>query len=63
MWRVLTHERIRVTLQELDQHWGLDDLIEAHLALDVHDELAEKTAEEHRRKQEEAQRRARTRGR
>jgi hypothetical protein len=36
----------------------LVDLVTAHLALDVHDELAEKTAEDHRRRQEEAQRRS-----
>jgi hypothetical protein len=55
---VLTHERNRASLREIEEWWSLTDLAEAHLALDVHDELAEKVAAEHRRKQEEAQRRS-----
>lgn len=39
MWRVLTHERNRSTLQEIQTFWSLSDLVDAHLALDVHDEL------------------------
>ena len=52
MWRVLTHERGRATLEELETHWSLEDLAEAHLALDVVDELARKVAEEQRRQME-----------
>jgi len=28
-----------VTLREVEEHWSLTDLVDAHLALDVHDEL------------------------
>ena len=59
MWRVLTHERNRASLAEIEEKWSLADLAAAHLALDVHDELAEKVAAEQQHKIEEAQRRAR----
>ena len=36
---MLTHERGRATLHEIETHWSLDDLISAHLALDVVDAL------------------------
>lgn len=40
MWRVLTHERSPASgLHEVEEHWSLSDLVNAHLALDVHDEL------------------------
>jgi hypothetical protein len=40
VWRVLTHERSPVSgLREIEEHWSLEDLVDAHLALDVHDEL------------------------
>lgn len=44
IWRVATHERNRASLAEIQELWSLEDLIEAHLALDVHDELARKIA-------------------
>lgn len=55
---MLTHERAPSTLTELDTHASLVDLIDMNLALDVHDELAHRVAEDHRRKQEEADRKA-----
>jgi uncharacterized protein YbdZ (MbtH family) len=40
VWRVVTHERSPASgLHEVEQHWSLTDLLNAHLALDVHDEL------------------------
>ena len=39
VWRVATHERTRASLIEIQTQWSLGDLIDAHLALDVHDEL------------------------
>jgi hypothetical protein len=36
---VATHERNRASLVEIQELWSLTDLINAHLALDVHDEL------------------------
>lgn len=39
VWRVLTHERSNATLQEIEEHWSLGDLVDANLALDVHDDL------------------------
>jgi len=36
---VLTHERNRASLAEVENEWSLDDLLTAHLAFDVHDEL------------------------
>jgi hypothetical protein len=36
---VATHERTRASLIEIQELWSLSDLIDAHLALDVHDEL------------------------
>lgn len=49
MWRVLTHERNRASLAEVEREWSLVDLIDAHLALDVHDELAHLVNEEQSR--------------
>jgi hypothetical protein len=39
-WRVVTHDRNRSSLVEVQERWCMTDLINAHLALDVHDELA-----------------------
>ena len=55
---MLTHERNRSTLAEIETHWSLVDLIDAHLALDVYDELAERMAAEQQRRHEEAERKA-----
>ncbi len=38
---MLSSERIRVTLQELDTHWTIDDLIAAHDLLDLFEDAAE----------------------
>jgi hypothetical protein len=51
---VLTHERNRATLQEVETHWSLEDLVDAHLALDVQDELVRRAGRENRRLAEEA---------
>lgn len=45
VWRVLTHERGRATLAEVEDRWCLMDLLDAHLALSVHDDLAEAQAD------------------
>lgn len=37
LWGILTHKRNRATLHEIETHWSLDDLLDAHLALQVHD--------------------------
>ncbi len=58
---MLTHERRCSSLQELDTHASLADLIDMNLALDVHDELQHLMTEDHRKKQEEADRKARRR--
>jgi hypothetical protein len=42
---VLTHERNRSSLQELEEFWSLDDLADFHDALDVWDELERLQAE------------------
>jgi hypothetical protein len=39
VWRVATHERSRASLIEIQTEWSLADLVDAHMALDVHDEL------------------------
>jgi hypothetical protein len=36
------HERGHVTLEDLEDRWSLEDLLEAHMALDVVDELNRK---------------------
>jgi len=41
---LLTHERGRATLHEIETHWSLDDLMDAHVALDVVDALAAEMA-------------------
>ncbi len=44
MWRVLTDSRIAVSLRELEETWSLEDLADAHDALDVRDALRAKGA-------------------
>jgi hypothetical protein len=39
IWRVAIHERTKATLYEIQQQWSLADLVNAHMALDVVDEL------------------------
>jgi hypothetical protein len=34
------HERNRASLNEIQTLWSMTDLVNAHLACDVHDELA-----------------------
>jgi len=46
------HERRQCTLRELQEFYSLDDLREMHAALDVQDELTEKTAAEAKRRAE-----------
>ena len=43
MWRVLTSDKLRVTLGEIDREWSFDDLMTAHDVLDAL-ELAEAEA-------------------
>lgn len=44
IWRVLTAERLTVTLTELKTSWTLLDLADAHDALDLLDTLENKKA-------------------
>lgn len=37
---ILLHERNRATRHEIEEHWSLEDLAKARLALDLVDELA-----------------------
>lgn len=46
MWRVLTHERNRASLAELEEKWSIDDLFDANLALEVATELENKMHQE-----------------
>lgn len=39
MWRVVGSSRCS-GLHEIEAHWSLDDLVKAHLALDLDDDLA-----------------------
>ena len=32
-------EQLRVTKREIDEHWSIVDLLEAHELIDVHEEL------------------------
>jgi hypothetical protein len=50
--RVATHERNRASLHEINTRWTMSNLIDAHLALDVHDELADRAVQEARRQQQ-----------
>jgi ribosomal protein S6 len=52
VWRIWRSGR--ATIQEIETHWSLSDLVMAHMALDVEDDLteaAEEKAERDRRKQ------------
>lgn len=46
-----------MSLNELEQHWSLIDLLEAHMALDVRDELMARSHEKAERDAEIEQRR------
>ena len=52
LWYVATHERNRSSYDEISESWSLSDLIDAHLALGVFDELHEESAERQRREYE-----------
>lgn len=39
VWGLLTHERNRASLSEVEEKWCLVDLLDAHVALSVHDDL------------------------
>lgn len=49
IWGVATHERNRASFDEISESWSLSQLIDAHLALGVFDELQERQAEKVRR--------------
>lgn len=49
---MLTHERSRATLSEIEERWCLMDLADANAALDVVDELARRGADESRKRSE-----------
>lgn len=48
LWYVATHERNRASYDEISESWSLSDLIDAHLALGVFDQLQEESAEKQR---------------
>jgi len=33
-WRLVTHEHMRASADEIDSRWSTDDVIEAHTVLD-----------------------------
>lgn len=39
IWRLILHEKMNVTLLELDTHWTVADVVEAHEVLDIHEAL------------------------
>jgi hypothetical protein len=39
VWRILTDERLAVSLTDLEERWSIVDLADAHSALDARDEL------------------------
>lgn len=43
-----THERNRASYDEISESWSLSDLVDAHLALGVFDQLQEESAEKQR---------------
>jgi len=47
---VASHERNRASLYEIQELWSLEDLAEAHLAIDVHEELQRKVSTEQQRR-------------
>lgn len=49
IWYVATHERNRASYDEITESWSLSDLLDAHLALGVFDELQVEQAEKLRR--------------
>lgn len=44
IWRVLTAEKLTVSMADLHTTWSLEDLADAHDVLDLLDELADKSA-------------------
>lgn len=50
---MLVHERAPVkSLRELEEHWSVDDLLSANIALDVIDSVERRAAEKAQRDQE-----------
>lgn len=41
-WRLLSSPFLTVTMHELETHWTIDDVADAHDALDVREELESK---------------------
>lgn len=39
VWRVVSHESMSATLQEIETHWNLFDLLKANLMIDIQEEL------------------------
>jgi len=53
----MTHERAPIkSLREIEQFWSIDDVLDANLALDVWEDLEEKSAQEAERKVRERMR-------
>lgn len=52
IWRVATHEDSKASLDEIETRWSLSQLVEAHMALNVRDELKLEVAREQRRRLE-----------
>jgi hypothetical protein len=43
--RILTDRRNRATLREIETHWSLEDLLDAHMAIDLREELEHEARE------------------
>lgn len=39
VWRLLTDPRIKATKREIEEDWTLEDLLDAHTALDIRDQV------------------------
>lgn len=53
IWRIATHEDNKASLDEIETRWPLSKLVEAHIALNVKDELKREMAREQRRRLEQ----------
>lgn len=48
MWRVAAHTRISDGYADICERWSLDDLVDAHQVLDLHEDLEHKAASKRR---------------
>lgn len=50
VWRLLVSDTIKVTLTELDTSWSIDDMLDAHIVLDIMDAQESRAAAAARQK-------------